>query len=231
MIMKNRSLFRIMLVTVVIVPAVLLIAARNGRKGDVPGAMHPDEVLNERGFWGELLDITPEPITDCAGVREWLAEHPRALYARVQRAQLTAELTYRPGVCTACLELPDAALVDAAVRDRMATLSNGGLYALRFAVGTDPAAHHALRDTLQAYIVEVIGTDTLPCAFMHVETMPPGVPYSSAIIGFDRAQDRADRRIIIRDPHNAFGGDVTLALPLGASKALAEAIDPNATRP
>lgn len=186
------------------------------------------EVINEPSIWNRLLNLPPAPLTDCEEVRNWLAEHPGAFMNVQERAGFKAELHYRPAACTACLEVGDAQLTDGSFLERSRELAFSDQYVLRLYSKKGDGERPEVNDSWTSRIVEIVGTDTVPCAFLHVETMPPGVPYRSVLLGFDRPQDEHDRRLVIRDAEGQLGGDLHFDLPTGGPRALAEAIQPTA---
>lgn len=188
-------------------------------------------VTNEQGFWSEVLGLEPEPLANCTELRQWIAEHPSAFRSNVVRPRLAVELQYRPAACIACMEAPESAFSAPTTRERMDRLAGSAQYVLHFTAGSSGGELPLLAESLRTSIVEVVGTDTLPCAFMHVETLPPGVPYASAIIGFDRPQDDLDHRVVLLDHDGALGGTIEFALPRGGASALAQALQPTSTRP
>lgn len=205
-----------------------LLAWRAPQAGPSTGAdTARPEVVNERGLVSRLLNLQPKPLADCAAVREWLEEHPKAFLSTVQRSTFKAELRYRPASCAACLEMPDALLADADYQQRRLELAGSDLYLLRIMPGAHPEETPRPGFNWQARIEEVVGGDTIPCAFVHVETLPPGIRYQNILLGFEAPQDTRDRQLIIRDPDGALGGDLIMPLPTGGPYALAQALNPS----
>jgi len=64
-------------------------------------------------------------------------------------------------------------------------------------------------------IVEIVGQDTIPCAFLHVETTPSVGPYHHVLIGFDTPQDSQQRKLIWHDRVGLLGGEVQFEFPNG----------------
>jgi hypothetical protein len=151
-------------------------------------------------------------VQDCEELGEWLSEHGALLTAKEERPGLTVELQYRPAACAACAEDRDGRFEDPALRKRVMELKGAELYVLHWSVSsTAPDSLSSLwNEGLQEDLFEVVGLDTLPCAFMHMEAMPAMLPYRSALIGFDRVQDGKDRRILLRDSGKRLGGDIIL---------------------
>lgn len=190
----------------------------------------PVEVVAKRGFFSELLDIQPRPLADCDEIREWLVEHPRAFHAVTERPGFAAELQYRPAVCMACLEQPSAKLSDPEFQKRQLELAGGDIYHLRISAGKEAGLIPRASLAWQQQIVQVLGSDTMPCAFVHVETLPPGLPYQSVVLGFDASDEPGDRSVIITDGDGTLGGDLVLNFPKGGGRALGQAIQPTETK-
>jgi hypothetical protein len=186
------------------------------------------EVVNEPSFWNKLFNTTPAPLADCEALRNWLSEHPGAFVSVQERPAFKAELHYRPAPCTACLELGDVQLTEKPFVERHRELAHSDQYVLRLYPKDRGGDLPKMDETWMPSVMEIVGTDTVPCAFLHVETLPPGVPYRSVLLGFDRAQDEQDRRLVIRDTGKLFGGDLHFNLPTGGPRALAEALNPTA---
>jgi hypothetical protein len=164
----------------------------------------------------DLFSFAPDPIADCAGLGEWLQDHPGAFDAHVERTGFTVDLQYRPAACTACGEGSTLTFTDPQFTTRVGELQASELFVLRVANRSDVTGDALeLTDALVADIVEVIGRDTIPCSFLHVEATPPNVPFRSAIIGFDRPQDSADRQLVVLDRTGRLGGHIVLELAPG----------------
>lgn len=205
--------------------ALLAMRAPDAQLADSPAVETP-HIVNDRSFISEILDLPPKPLTDCAAVREWMTVHRKAFSAFVKRDGYSMELQYRPATCAACMELPDAELNQPELSQRAKELAGADLYHLRILPGKDGETPRAGFDW-QPRIVEVVGQDTIPCTFIHVETMPPGVPHQSVLLGFDAQQDTRDRRVLIKDPDGSLDGAIVLALPTGGPFALAQALNPS----
>jgi hypothetical protein len=186
----------------------------------------PAEVVNEPGLMEKLFNIPPAPLTDCGSVRGWLVEHPRAFHAVLARPHYSVEIQYRPPLCTACFELPNARLDEPGFKQRSEELAGGDSYLLRIFPGPGPETPPVASMAWQHRIVQVVGVDTLPCAFVHVETLPPGVKHQNLLLGFDTGSLQEDRSVIIKDSDGTLGGDLVLTLPKGGTRALAQALHP-----
>jgi len=223
----KASTKRILLLTGATAVVVGLLAMR--QMGPVPSTQlrtAVPEVVNEPSIWNRLFNTTPAPLADCAALRNWLTEHPGAFVSVQERSEFKAELHYRPASCTACLELGDVQLTEKSFVERNSELAHSDQYVLRLYPKDGDGDLPKMDETWMPSVMEIVGTDTIPCAFLHVETLPPGVPYRSVLLGFDRPQDEQDRRLVIRDTGNLFGGDLHFNLPTGGPRALAEALNP-----
>ena len=180
------------------------------------GGPHVDAGISGKSSFFDLFKSTPDPIADCAGLGEWLQDHPGTFDAQVVRSGFKVDLQYRPAACIACGEGATRAFIDPQFTTRVGELQTSEQFVLRV-TRTGEAGGNALelKDALVSDIVEVIGLDTIPCSFLHVEATPPNVPFRSAILGFDRPQDGADRRLVVLDRTGRWGGHIILELPPG----------------
>jgi hypothetical protein len=169
-----------------------------------------------QGLFG-FFHSRPDPVKDCKALGQWLATHGKDLTAEVERPGFIAKLEYRPAACLACMEDHDALFADSTFIRRVSPLRTTELYVLKIFVGKagSDSLYLELSESLLPDLVEVVGTDTVPCAFMHVEAMPSMMHYRSALIGFDRPQDGKDRSVVLRDSKRQFGGDLVFGLPKG----------------
>lgn len=190
----------------------------------------PVEVVNQKGLLNKLFNIQPSPLKNCSEVAEWMKEHPNAFQSVVQRSEFEAVLQYRPAPCMACLEMSDADLTDDAFVERIGQLENSEQYVLRLHPSNRNSILPQVDGLWQPRVVEIIGLDTIPCAFLHVETMPPGVPFSSVVLGFERLQDDEDRQVLISDLDGTLQGDLLFTLPKGGPSALLGALNPTSQR-
>lgn len=192
----------------------LLTACGNGPADGGGGAVQGG--FGDRGFFGWSRPA-PKPLRDCAGLAKWLAGHGDGFTARVERPGLVLEASYRPAACTACMENSGAAFADSLFRMRAAELGRSELYVLKLSpgkAGRDGMAMQLDKD-LAGDLVEVVGQDTFPCSFIHVEALPSLLPYGTALAGFDRPQDGRDRHLVLRDREGRLGGDLVLSFPQG----------------
>ncbi len=136
---------------------------------------------------------------DCKDVARWMSDAGKGFIVERRTSAGLFQLQYRPALCAACMEQGDASLSDRALRERTAHLRSSELYFLRFtpAAGTDPGEAW---EHLRSGCCEVLGVDTVPCAFVHVESLPAMSPYREIMLGFDRPQDERDRTVILRSP-------------------------------
>lgn len=166
---------------------------------------------SESSWFANLFTARQATVRDCSGLNSWFAENNSSFVSKVERADFTVELQYRPAACSACLEDRAASFTEPGFRARVAQLDKADLYVLRVRSATgrsDDGRRLNLSEDLLKDLAEVVGPDTLECAFVHVEALPSMLPYTSALVGFDRPQDGLDRRVILRDRSDDFGGDI-----------------------
>lgn len=221
---------RILLVAVAVTLVIGLWAMRAAPVPSTPPQADAPHVVNKPGFWQDLLDLEPDPFEDCSEVTAWMKEHQEAFQSRIERKEVHVTVQYRPAACMTCLELGDVPLASAAYTERAVQLARSDQFVLRIQAPPTKTDIPAVDDTWVDRIVEIVGRDTVPCAFIHVETMPPGVPFRSVLLGFDRAQDAQDRKLMIRDHDQVLGGDLVFTMPTGGPRALAEAMNPSSSR-
>lgn len=174
----------------------------------------------DTGIFAWLM-LPPKPVDDCRGLGKWLDKYGERFNSRVERPGFVLEASYRPAACTACMEERGSVFADSAFRQRVAQLKATEFYVLKVTVGKNEqdTLFLELSDILIADLIEVVGRDTFPCSFMHVEAVPSSLPYRSALVGFDRPQDGRDRYLVLRDREGHFGGDLNLVFPEGSMKA------------
>jgi hypothetical protein len=188
------------------------------KEGKRPG------VRPSTGFFSFFRSRTA-PIQNCHELGQWLAKHDKDLVATFERPGLTGELQYRPAACLACMEKRDAAFSDSAFLKRIDQLKATELYVLRIVAGkVSDSTQIELSENMASSFVEVVGRDTFPCSFMHVEATPSMMPYRSALIGFERAQDDKDRRVILLDSEKHLGGDLVMEFPAKGVSRYAAAV-------
>lgn len=194
--------------------ALLVASCTDGPLGEQKvGAGHPD--ADGAGLFSWLRP-TPKPLTDCAGLAKWLASNGDRFTAKIKRPGFEVEATYRAAACTACMEDREAAFADTAFQARVAQLRQTELYILKLTPGQEgDSLTLDLGAQLAGSLVEVVGTDTFPCSFIHVEALPSLLPYRTALIAFDRPQDDRDRQLVLLDPASSYGGNLTFLFPQG----------------
>lgn len=198
--------------------ALLVASCSDGPIGEQKiGGDHPD--ADGAGLFSWLRP-TPKPLTNCAGLAKWLASNGDRFTAKVKRRGFELEATYRAAACTACMEDREAAFADTAFQIRVAQLRQTELYILKLTPGqVGDSLMLDLGADLAGSLVEVVGTDTFPCSFIHVEALPSLLPYRTALIAFDRPQDDQDRQLVLLDPSSTYGGNLTFSFPQGHLRA------------
>jgi hypothetical protein len=192
-----------------------LILALSGCEAD---ELNEKEQADRASWFTELFTSEPDPVTDCAALREWLAGHGDVLVSRIERTGLLAELHYRPALLQACADHGDASYMDPEFQAHTGRLAHSEAYVLRLQMPGANFDELELGEQWRKDIVEVIGQDTIPCAFIHAETVPHFAPYRTLLIGFDRSQDNVDRKVVLRDRENVLGGDLILKFTTGFLK-------------
>lgn len=156
----------------------------------------------------------------CGDVLRLLAEDWNGLRAVINNAAgHRFEAEYRPHVLDACMEVrPELRLADLA--NGLEGLDMWLLRIPRMAMkdGADPGPGQAeyLNFSAQHDLFEVIGSDTIPCSFLHVESTPAIGPYHQILVGFDMVLDERDRILLWRDQHGSHAGDLRFELKPGA---------------
>lgn len=147
-----------------------------------------------------LPDSTPA--LTCADYLQHVQQHFGGLMQAVERNGVRHELIYVPTAMAACRG-GSSTPVSTAGADQ---------YILRFGRSRQADGMDSLHvlDGLpfeQAF-VEVVGGDTVPCAFAHGEPAPTHAPFTTVVIGFDHPQDAHDRTVVLRDAQGTLGGDL-----------------------
>lgn len=154
----------------------------------------------EQGLLAALSDRVKGPLQDCAGLRAWWIEEGAGFSVERTNGQGGFQLQYRPAACAACMERQDAiALSDAGLRSRYRELAAAETYVLQAAL-KDQEAFLASSGDLAGRIREVVGNDTVACAFAHIEATPSLMPHLNILIGFDRPQDTRERTVLVDAP-------------------------------
>lgn len=145
-------------------------------------------------------------------------------------------LTYQPAELRACMEdLAPAPITDPDMRARVEQLRGTDLYLLRIIPAEGPrtgqsavrmaqALDDLMDQTKGARLQEVIGTDTLDCAFIHVETAPGFVTYTTLLIGFDTPQDGREREVILKGLKEGESDQLRFRFRQGVFAAYAHAV-------
>ena len=170
-------------------------------------------------------------VRDCASMELWWERYGEELSVVVDRPGWVISLQYRPAERIACKEFTNG-WGRPEFHDRAEVLRATEHYVLRLLPkkkrpgGFDDPL---LPDDGWPETLEVIGEDTVPSAFSHVEAMPSSLPYRSVLLGFDRPQDGADRSVVLRDEEGLWGGDVVFRWRPGAFLRYENAVRPGST--
>ncbi len=157
----------------------------------------------------------------CSELYDKCNDELNGLRANVDEGGYSFELSYVPKEVAACRKSGDngASVMDASARAIDAGAADQ--YVLRITskaggpVGDAIDLEQLLGIGVQKRIHAIVGRDSLPCAFAHVESGPGHSPVTSVLIGFDAPQNSADRRIVIRETDAMESRKVTLAFPVG----------------
>lgn len=180
---------------------------------------HTAQSLLPNGSDGRSLvhlfnEDTKEPLT-CKEVLETYRKNRSSYTAVITRNGVRWELEYHPEVCRSCLGLPDRVLLDSLQKISPIHHENSSSYVLRaYATEKNSARSGTIARISHGLITEIIGRDTIPCAFLHLETLPAEAPFHSAIVGFlHNEQLPGERRVAIRDDEHIWGGDLLFSFP------------------
>jgi|GEM_PF-5366189 len=156
-------------------------------------------------------------IEDCAGLHAWLQEEGAGLDCGTRNKAFVFRIRYVPSAVRYCMAPLDA--FGESGRSAASVISQG-MFTTQFILEIQPLAG-AMLDASQPLrfvetdIVEILGTDTMPCAFLHHEPRIPSLPYQRLILGFDHPESSMDRKIVLRDRDGTHGGDVILRFDQG----------------
>lgn len=185
---------------------------RDGPESDAPA---PERL------WAGVSSFLSSEIDDCAELRAWLSEHGVGLISASHNRSFEVRIRCIPSAVRYCMTPLDAFGQNGASASSAIVQ---GQFTTQYIVELRPRTVSAF-DPLGSWrfaeedIVEVLGGDTVPCAFVQHEPPVPSLPYRRAIIGFDHPESPLDRRIMIRDRDGSHGGDLLLHFDAGVFKA------------
>jgi len=170
---------------------------------------------------------TVPPPTGCKELKGWLTSHRSFLTGTVIRSSRRWEVQYRPALLSACRNYPEGKFSDTDLRREVEESVLSTTYALHLTNDkqNDRDDEVFWNEELGKDIVEVLGGDTLPCAFIHLEPGPGFLKYRTAMIGFDHGQLPVKRQIIINDPLDRFGGAISFLIDATVLSPLEPVLD------
>ncbi|MBP6390577.1 MAG: hypothetical protein KA352_06765 [Flavobacteriales bacterium] len=167
-----------------------------------------------------MASIFRSDIEDCADLREWMEGDGARLSCRSRNNSFEVRLRYIPSpvrYCMAPLDVFDEGEASAASAIAKGQVTTQYILELQPLAASAFETPQPLRFT-EADIVEVLGTDTVPCAFVQHEPRVPSMPFQRSILGFDHPESPMDRKIVIRDRDGRHGGDILLRFDPGVFK-------------
>lgn len=156
----------------------------------------------------------------CGDLLRFLAEDWNGLRSEVVDAHgQRIEAEYRPRVLHACMEAqPELLLADLVEGPEgldmwLLRMPRSGMMD-----GADPGPDLSpyLASSAQHDLFEIIGNDTIPCAFWHLESTPSVGPHHQLLVGFDVALDERDRFLLWKGRPDSHSEDLRFRLKPGA---------------
>lgn len=156
----------------------------------------------------------------CGDLLGFLAEDWNGLRSEVGDAHgQRIEAEYRPSVLHACMDARPELLLSDLVKGPegldmwLIRVPRSGMMNVADS-GPDHSPYLAF--SAQYDLFEVIGNDTIPCAFWHVESTPSVGAHHQLLVGFDVALDERDRYLIWKGHTDGRGEDLRFRLKPGA---------------
>lgn len=171
------------------------------------------------GWWSRVSAVFRRSIDDCEDLRDWLADEGRQLRSTVEADGGTWVLTYAPMAARYCLADADAY---GSVEEPTATILDRGRRSAMYILEVRPGQDAAWTDDplpTGSVVAEVLGTDTLPCALLHREPLPPSTGFKRYLLGFDRPEDARDRSVVIHRGAAGASAPIVIRLRPGAVQA------------
>ncbi|MEO8589947.1 MAG: hypothetical protein ABI432_11290 [Flavobacteriales bacterium] len=232
------SAYRHLSISAIAICAILFSGSLVGcsREND-QGPLLMDGALTERGLEEAAR------ITGCADLEMLVAREFNGFMASSSSAQHAFLLEYRPAMLQLCItsgspsDLKAPAFIAEMERSRATDM-----YVMKVP-RTDEGNEKAVDEEFLLYLsnaavkdlVEVVGEDTVECAFVHLETTPAIGPYHHMILGFDSPQDGKQRKIVWHDGSGLLGKDLVFEFKAGSfdqyEKILAQALMNSSSMP
>lgn len=124
------------------------------------------------------------------------------------------QLQYRPALLRACMGNSEALVNDVIRGMAPEAMDTWMIKVPRMILGTDSTTSSAFMEYLfrssgaARDIVLVVGSDTIPCGFVHLESTPALSQFHQLLIGFDVAEDERQRQVIWTGPHDLMGDPI-----------------------
>lgn len=171
--------------------------------------------------------VTPNPDLSCSELKDACATELQELSVKKLHGGYEWTLIYLPKELEACRSGMDGALVVDALRTT-SEMNSTDQYVLQInalADGGDFDLNSFLQYGIERRIRAVIGRDTVPCGFAHVESGPANSPLIRVIMGFDVLPNSADRTILISGEENSVNsGVLVLDYPHGLFEQYVELV-------
>lgn len=153
--------------------------------------------------------------TTCAELGHFVAKELGGLSTEAYGPEgVGISLQYRPALLRSCMVDKEAALSYVIKGMETGAMDSWVVKVPRTIPGTDSTTSSAFLEYLfrssgaKQDIVLVVGTDTVPCGFLHLESNPSMSRYHHLLIGFDVAEDHRQRQMIWTGPDDLMGAPI-----------------------
>lgn len=139
-------------------------------------------------------------VLDCSSLPDYLGAVGSGLRSDVDVFGHTWQLRFRTPEEILCGEIAAGITVPGELaRTRLNELRSLDQFVVTFTTSTEDAVANALSSGVpdEAHFVEIVGNDSLPCRFAHLEALGKGPWRSKLLLAFERDTTAAQRRIII----------------------------------
>lgn len=177
-----------------------------------------------------LENIRVSKDLDCATLVRLVREELGGLRAVAPGEGPCPSIQYRPAEVEQCMELASIGrdTVPIASIDRPVDASEQYVLsiprAMVLARPDEDAFGAYLAQGLVHDLVELVDGDTVPCAFIHLESGAAMAPERKVLVGFDRPQDGRERRLLLLDRQGFFGRDLLFTFKPGVFSAYHKSI-------
>lgn len=171
------------------------------------------ENVAEQTFFSRLFSgmVTQTELEDCPGLMDWLRLNPTVLTEKFVGNGFTIVLELQLAECLACKDLPKAKFIDSNFIKQLADHTGTTAYVMRVVRNSDDKGRSfdPFVKLTERNVMQVIGSDSIPCAFLHFEASPAMAPHRTALLGFETASGTFARQVLIRDTTGELGGDIS----------------------